>query len=185
MRFATLKRRAEFKRVRGGARWASPQFIIEGKARAGAFHVAAALEVESPGPRFGFTITKKVGGAVVRNRIRRRLKEAIRAIEPQYAKPDHDYVVVASKAVQDYPFAELQDALRAALQRLDSSPGGKPALGRGRNSQRGAGGDAGLAHAKTDAGDAIVSPRPMRATEPHSATDGLSGCAPEKNDVSQ
>lgn len=118
MRFTTLKRSAEFKRVRGGVRWAGPLFIVEGKARI--FAAGAGVTTPDVGsePRFGFTITKKVGSAVVRNRIRRRLKEALRGLEPQCASPHHDYVVVASRAAHDYPFAELQEALRAAMQRL-------------------------------------------------------------------
>lgn len=112
MKIVTLKRPAEFKRVRGGLRWATPLFIIEARRRADATPEAA------DGPRFGFTITRKVGGAVVRNHIRRRLKEALRTLGAAGIHPDHDYVVVASRPVHDYPFAGLQDALREAFERL-------------------------------------------------------------------
>lgn len=149
MRFATLKRPAEFKRVRGGVRWASPLFIIEGKARA----VGPAKTTEVPqtaaGPRFGFTITRKVGGAVVRNLIRRRLKEALRGLEARSARADYDYVVVASRASHDYPFAELQDALRAALQRLDRQAQSGSAAGGGK-AKRGAGNEAARAPARVE-----------------------------------
>lgn len=148
MRYSTLKRSAEFKRVRGGVRWAGPLFIVEGKARRQGLATEEATQGLAEEPRFGFTITKKVGGAVVRNRIRRRLKEALRGLEPQCVSPDHDYVVVASRAAHDYPFAELQEALRAALQRLQlqarKAPAtGAPARGRDRDvggqSKRGSG----------------------------------------------
>lgn len=123
MKIETLKRPGEFKRVRGGVRWATPLFIIEGRRRVAA-SAADALRVievdgQASGPRFGFTITRKVGNAVVRNRIRRRLREALRTLGESKMRSDHDYVVVASRAAHDYPFAGLQDALREAFDRLD------------------------------------------------------------------
>ncbi|MDX2158884.1 MAG: ribonuclease P protein component [Hyphomicrobiaceae bacterium] len=130
MHFETLKKPADFKRVRGGGRQATPWFILEGRAR----QVADVAGKPGVGcPRFGFTITRKVGGAVIRNRIRRRLKEALRQLEPGAARPDHDYVVVASRAAHDYPFAELSDALRAALRRIDRpAAGGRGGRDKGR-----------------------------------------------------
>jgi ribonuclease P protein component len=127
MKIETLKRPAEFKRVRGGARWATPLFVIEGRKR-----VTPAGEgaPSASGARFGFTITRKVGSAVVRNRIRRRLKEALRTLEAAEIRADHDYVVVASRAVHDYPFAGLQDAFREAFERLHRQ-GGTRSGGRG------------------------------------------------------
>ena len=115
MRFTTLKRSAEFKRLRGGVRIRSELFVIEGRARS-ARPDGGPADVEVP--RFGFTITRKLGNAVVRNRIRRRLREALRTLETPFVRADHDYVVVASRAAQDYPFAELQSALRTAFEQL-------------------------------------------------------------------
>lgn len=64
--------------------------------------------------RFGFTITKKIGNAVTRNRIRRRLKAAFAATARQHARPSCDYVVVARHAALDRPFAALlEDVARA------------------------------------------------------------------------
>ena len=64
--------------------------------------------------RFGFTITKKIGNAVVRNRIRRRLKAAFAASAPQFSRSVCDYVVVARRAALDRPFAALlEDVARA------------------------------------------------------------------------
>jgi ribonuclease P protein component len=131
MHFATLKRPAEFKRVRGGARIATDLFIIECRLRPAPAlpePVTAALAAPArpaPEPRFGFTITRKVGKAVVRNRIRRRLREALRLLEEGHARGDSDYVVVASRGLHDYPFAGLQEALRSAFERLAQQPAGR------------------------------------------------------------
>lgn len=74
------------------------------------------------GPRFGFTVTKKLGNAVVRNRIRRRLKAAVTAVAPDLAVDGHDYVLVARKAALDRPFTDILADLRQALNHLRKSP---------------------------------------------------------------
>jgi ribonuclease P protein component len=89
MRVVTLKRRADFLRVRGGARYSSGTLVLETRRRPDEGPVA---ENEA---RFGFTITKKIGGAVLRNRIRRRFKEALRRLPSAAALPGHDYVLIA------------------------------------------------------------------------------------------
>lgn len=66
----------------------------------------------------GFTASKKVGKAVVRNRARRRLKEAARLVLPVCAQPGHDYVLVARKETPARDFADLIADLRSALDRL-------------------------------------------------------------------
>jgi ribonuclease P protein component len=124
MAIATLKRRSEFLRIRGGRRWSSPAFVIEMKAReAGKDAESAAASDTGAGSaspaRFGFTATKKLGNAVVRNRIRRRLKEAVRIVAPGRAKDGCDYVVVARDAAASQPFADMERDLIAALGRLD------------------------------------------------------------------
>jgi ribonuclease P protein component len=70
---------------------------------------------KSAGARFGFTITKKIGNAVTRNRIRRRLKAAFAARAGEYGKSPCDYVVVARHAALDRPYALLLDDVARAL----------------------------------------------------------------------
>ena len=122
MKIETLKRSQDFRRVRGGVRWATPLFVIEGRRRSVDARSATVGEMADSQPpdvaRFGFTITRKIGSAVIRNRIRRRLKEALRTLDAALIRSDHDYVVVASRAAHDYPFAGLQCALREAFDRL-------------------------------------------------------------------
>ncbi|MGH6842045.1 MAG: ribonuclease P protein component [Methylocella sp.] len=69
-------------------------------------------------PRFGFTVTKQIGGAVERNRIRRRLKEAVRLLDPLPARPGHDYVVLARPEALCMPFQDLQGELIRALGKI-------------------------------------------------------------------
>ena len=68
--------------------------------------------------RLGFTATRKVGGAVVRNRAKRRLREAARALAPQLAVPGSDYVFIARMGTADRPWDRLLDAVKSALTRL-------------------------------------------------------------------
>ena len=61
---------------------------------------------------------RKVGNAVVRNRARRRLREAARQLLPQHGLAGVDYVLVARQAAPDAPWAALLDDLQNALIRL-------------------------------------------------------------------
>ena len=115
MRISTLRKRAQFLRVRGGGRYSGPAFVLEGKARA----------ADDPAPaeaRFGFTVTKKLGTAVVRNRIRRRLKAAIAETASAHAEPRFDYVVVAREAALDRPYKDLIAEFVAAFRRINRAP---------------------------------------------------------------
>jgi ribonuclease P protein component len=116
---ATLARRAEFLRVRGGARWTSASFVLEAKARP----PVNAGEGDPAGARFGFTVTKKLGSAVVRNRIRRRLKEAARHLAASHTRADCDYVLIAREAALRRPFVDLVADLATALERVNRRAG--------------------------------------------------------------
>jgi ribonuclease P protein component len=102
-----LLRRADFVACSKGRRVATAAFVLQERQRGD----------ELP-PRFGFTVTKKTGGAVERNRMRRRLKEAVRLAAPPVARPGSDYVLVLNRASLDRPFdtlvADLADAVRRA-----------------------------------------------------------------------
>jgi len=66
----------------------------------------------------GYTCTKKIGNAVVRNRARRRLREAARRMVPLYGLPGVDYVFLAREATADAPWDALLDDMKDALLRL-------------------------------------------------------------------
>ena len=66
-------------------------------------------------PRVGFTVTKKVGNAVVRNRVRRRLREAVRVHAAGDMQPGKDYVIVGREEVLAAPFAAIRTELSRRL----------------------------------------------------------------------
>ena len=65
--------------------------------------------------RAGFTATKRVGGSVVRNRAKRRLREAAHRILPLHARPGHDYVFIARGGTAMRPWDRLLDDVKSAL----------------------------------------------------------------------
>ncbi len=66
----------------------------------------------------GFTATRKVGGAVVRNRAKRRMREAARLLLPLHGKPGFDYVFIARNGAPSRPWPRLLDDMKSALIRL-------------------------------------------------------------------
>jgi ribonuclease P protein component len=100
-----------------------PQFLAvrEGEKRKGGFFLMEVLDRKMPDaePRVGFTVTKKHGNAVERNRMRRRLKEAVRLHAGFAMQPGHDYVVVARRDVLSAPFDALAEEL---LARVEAKP---------------------------------------------------------------
>jgi ribonuclease P protein component len=97
-------------------------------AAARGFKVAAATLVlqaikrdDSGSTRVGFTVSKKVGNAVERNRVRRRLKDIVRRSPPDHMLEGHDYVLVGRRAALTEPFARMMEEFQGALRRLHRS----------------------------------------------------------------
>jgi ribonuclease P protein component len=112
---ARLKRRAEFLRVAGSRRKSVTPGLILQILR----HPADAEPTNAAERcRIGFTASRKVGIAVVRNRARRRLKAAVDRLMPLHAAGGHDYVLVARGATARRPFAALLSDLETALKQL-------------------------------------------------------------------
>ena len=111
---ARLKRRAEFLRVAGkGRRSVTPGLILQALRRP-----VGAETADAGAPRVGFTASRKVGIAVVRNRARRRLRAAVDRVMPLHAAVGHDYVLVARAETAKRPFAALLGDLEVALRQL-------------------------------------------------------------------
>ena len=103
-----------------------PQFLAAAK---GVSEARGAVVVQrldrgdgDPTVRLGFTATRKVGGAVIRTRAKRRLREAARALAPQLAVPGSDYVFIARMGTADRPWDRLLDDVKSALTRLATPP---------------------------------------------------------------
>lgn len=134
MKLETLRKRREFLRVRGGGRWATHAFVMETRQRTprgdsaqltenkGAGYRPAESSLPGNGPRFGFTVTKRHGNAVKRNRIRRRLKAAIQAVAETAAKDHFDYVIIARAPAHDMTFAELTELVAKSFERVHQPP---------------------------------------------------------------
>lgn len=77
------------------------------------------------GARFGFTVTRQAGNAVVRNRIRRRLRALVAELAQEHAMAKCDYVLIARPAAEDRPFALLKADLVAAFERVRAGANAK------------------------------------------------------------
>ena len=101
-----LKSRPQFLAVRNGESRRGRTFLLE---------VLDRHEPDEP-PRVGYTVTKKHGNAVERNRMRRRLKAAVRQSAGIAMKNGHDYVIVARRDVLTAPFADIAAQLIARIE---------------------------------------------------------------------
>ncbi|MCB1429985.1 MAG: ribonuclease P protein component [Nitratireductor sp.] len=106
-----LRKRKEFEAAKKGARLHGRAFLLQAVERK---PVAGIAET-----RFGFTVTKKCGNAVMRNRIRRRLREAVRLGERSAALPGHDYVLIGKSEALNVPFTAIVASLAESLDRIN------------------------------------------------------------------
>ena len=123
-----IRKRADFLAANRGVRVARPGFVL------------LAHPNDGLGKRYGVTVTKKIGNAVVRNRMKRRFRELLRATLPGAGLPNHDHVLIGREGGVERDFAILGEELAAALARAADGKGDPPrrrsgggkAFGRGR-----------------------------------------------------
>ena len=100
--------RADFKAVSKGRRYSSAMITLQSDARS----------VPIGAPRFGFVLTKKTGNAVERNRMRRRLRAAIREIKVLAGSEPNDFVIVGRRALLTASFDTILSELTQGLSRV-------------------------------------------------------------------
>ena len=102
-----LKQRADFLAAAAGAKAQSANFVLQARARG-----------DSAPSRVGFTVSKKVGNAVERNRVRRRLRAVVRLSCAIAAPTGHDYVLIGRRGALTAPFERLKADFAGALKRV-------------------------------------------------------------------
>jgi ribonuclease P protein component len=109
-----LKRRPEFLRVAATRlKWVAPGLIVQVRKR-------LVEEEATNDARVGFTVSRKVGNSVKRNRVRRRLKAAADLIMTKHAQEGMDFVIIGRKNTLTRPFPALMADMTAALKKLET-----------------------------------------------------------------
>jgi len=108
-----LRQRADFLAAATGFKAPAAAFVLQARKR------------HDTGPaRFGFTVSKKVGNAVERNRVRRRLREIVRLSATSALRAGHDYVLIGRRAALNVPFARMTQDFEGALRRIHARRNG-------------------------------------------------------------
>ena len=105
-----LQNRSQFLRAARGRKYATPGLVLQA--------VRPYPEVPSDNIAVGFTATKRLGNAVVRNRAKRRLRAVAEAVLPSQGKAGTDYVLIGRQGTLERPFENLLEDLELALQMI-------------------------------------------------------------------
>ena len=111
-----IRKRRDFLAANKGLRVARPGFVLLARPNA----------LEGDAVRFGITVTKKIGNAVVRNRMKRRFRELLRAALPENGLADHDHILIGREGGVERDFAKLRGELDEALARIAAGKADKP-----------------------------------------------------------
>lgn len=108
-----LKHRRDFVRAaHGGRSWVTPGLVVQIRQR------NRLQDVSQETTRVGVTASRKVGGAVARNRVRRRLRAAAKEVLSRHSTPGYDYVLIGRAATVHRPYVSLVADLTVALRRM-------------------------------------------------------------------
>ncbi|WP_435199291.1 ribonuclease P protein component [Qipengyuania sp. 902] len=121
---SVIRKRSDFLAANRGLRVARPGFVL------------LARPNDGQGKRYGITVTKKIGNAVVRNRMKRRFRELLWSALPDSGLPDHDHILIGREGGVERDFAQLREELGAALTRAAEGKGDAARGPRKRRSRR-------------------------------------------------
>lgn len=113
-RLQVLTKRADFLAANSALRVARGGVVLQARPNGGV------------GLRFGITVTKRIGNAVVRNRMKRRLRALVRELLPVHGLPDHDHVLIGRESGVERDFATMRAELLVALERARAGKGDPP-----------------------------------------------------------
>jgi ribonuclease P protein component len=117
VRLTTIHKRADFLAANAARRFATPGFVLLVRPRGDA----------SPAARLGITVTKKIGGAVVRNRMKRRFRALAQSVIAPLARPGDDHILIGRAGGVERDYDRLHAELSAAIQKiLAPKPSDKP-----------------------------------------------------------
>ena len=111
---SVLTKRADFLAANRGLRVSRPGFVL------------LVNPNSTDSLRFGITVTKRIGNAVVRNRMKRRLRALVREMLPAQGLPANDHVLIGREGGIERPFDQLRGELTAALSRAAEGKGDRP-----------------------------------------------------------
>ena len=125
-----LKTRPQFLKVAAAKRkWATPGLVLQAARRQHGEHRAAPDLLDKtvdtpaePDVRVGFTVTRRIGNAVIRNRAKRRLKAVAEEVFPRLGRSGTDYVVIGRAGTIARPYGALVRDLEQAIVKLDRPP---------------------------------------------------------------
>ena len=144
-----LKTRPEFLKVAAtGAKWVTPGLVLQARQRSASPGPASsgpaapesgtALDAGAEPVRVGFTVSRKVGNAIRRNRARRRLRAVVAEVLPEHGRAGCDYVLIGRAGTLDRRYADLVADLRTALARIGTRGSrGRPRRSRGAGDGKG------------------------------------------------
>ena len=118
-----LSKRSDFLAANRGIRVSRPGFVLLARDNSGPDGEGARSD---PGLRFGITVTKRIGNAVVRNRMKRRFRALLRELLPSHGLPAHDHVLIGREGGVERDFALLRGELIAAFERARAGKGDPP-----------------------------------------------------------